>query len=149
MNFRCSSLFQHYLAFIFLSTACSAYAAEPQWVQVQSSHFSVISDAGEKRGRDVAVRFEQMRAVFATLMVKANANLPVPLEIVAFRNSRELRQVAPLWQGKPVQVAGLFQGGEERCFIMLDMSVENPWAEVLSGTTHFSYFCRGADTFPA
>jgi len=79
----------------------------------------VISDAGEKRGRDVAVRFEQMRAVFATLMVKANANLPVPLEIVAFRNSRELRQVAPLWQGKPVQVAGLFQGGEERCFIML------------------------------
>src|SRR5260221_5656635 len=116
--------------FAFVSTlamVAPALAAEPQWIEIQSPHFSVITDAGEKRGREVAMRFEQMRAVFGTLMTKVKVSIPVPLQIVAFRNSKELRQVAPLWHGKPTQLAGLFQGGEDRSFIMLDLSVENPW----------------------
>jgi len=67
------------------------------------------------------------RPVFGALMTKANVNLPIPLQIVAFRNTKELGQFAPLWNGKPVQLAGLFQSGEDRSFIMLDMSTENPW----------------------
>jgi hypothetical protein len=107
--------------------ACSfsaVFAGEPQWVEVRSPNFSVITDAGEKHGREVALRFEQMRSVFGTLMTRAKVNLPVPLQIMAFRNTKEMRQVAPIWNGKPTQVAGLFQSGEDRSFIMLDMSVE-------------------------
>ena len=104
-----------------------AYAGEPQWIEVHSPNFSVITDAGEKRGREAAMRFEQMRVVFGQLLTKPKTTLPVPLQIVAFRNSKELRQFAPLWHGKPVEVAGLFQPGQDRSFIMLDMSVENPW----------------------
>ncbi|MGB9083959.1 MAG: hypothetical protein WCC46_04995, partial [Terriglobales bacterium] len=37
---------------------------EPKWVEVHSTHFTVLTDAGEKRGREVALRMEQMRAVF-------------------------------------------------------------------------------------
>jgi len=103
---------------------------------VRSPNFSVITDAGEKRGREVALRFEQMRSVFGTLMTKAKVNLPVPLQIVAFRNTKEMRQVAPLWNGKPTQVAGLFQRGEDRSFIMLDMSVENPYPVVFHEYAH-------------
>ena len=119
-----------------LGFAPHAGAAEAQWIEVQSPHFSVATDAGEKRGREVAMRFEQMRAVFSTLMTKVNVNIPVPLQIVAFRNTKELRQVAPLWNGKPVQVAGLFQGGEDRSFIMLDMSVDSPWTVVFHEYAH-------------
>ncbi len=119
-----------------LSAVLPASASEPQWLEIHSPHFSVITDAGEKRGREVAMRFEQMRAVFGALMVKANVNIPVPLQIVAFRNTKELRQVAPLWHGKPIQLAGLFQGGEDRSFIMLDMSVENPWTVVFHEYAH-------------
>src|SRR5712691_8484471 len=119
-----------------LSAALPVYASEAQWVEIQSPHFSVITDAGEKRGREVAMRFEQMRAVFGALMVKANVNIPVPLQIVAFRNTKELRQIAPLWHGKPIQLAGLFQSGEDRSFIMLDMSVENPWTVVFHEYAH-------------
>src|SRR3984893_15034759 len=111
-------------------------AGEPQWVEVRSPNFSVVTDAGEKRGREVAMRFEQMRGVFGALLTKANVNLPVPLQIVAFRNTREMRQVAPLFKGKPTQVAGLFQGGTDRSFIMLDMSVENHWAVVFHEYAH-------------
>ena len=86
------------------------FAGESQWVEVRSPHFSVVTDGGEKRGREVAIRFEQMRAVFGALMSKGKVNLAGPLQIVAFRNTKELRQFAPLWNGKPTQVAGLFQG---------------------------------------
>jgi Flp pilus assembly protein TadD len=114
----------------------AVFAGEPQWVEVRSPNFSVVTDAGEKRGREVAMRFEQMRAVFGALMTKANVNLPIPLQIVAFRNTKEMRQVAPLFNGKPTQVAGLFQSGSDRSFIMLDMSVENPWTVVFHEYAH-------------
>ena len=113
-----------------------SFAGDPQWVEVKSPNFSVITDAGDKRGRDVALHFEQMRSVFGTLMTKANVNLSVPLQIVAFRSTKEIRQVAPLFNGKPVELAGLFQGGEDRSFIMLDMSVEKPWAVVFHEYAH-------------
>jgi Flp pilus assembly protein TadD len=127
------------LAFLLLIPSFNIFvviAGEPQWVEVRSPDFSVITDAGEKRGREVAMRFEQMRAVFGTLMTKANVSLPIPLQIVAFRNTKEMRQIAPLFNGKPTQLAGLFQGGSDRSFIMLDMSVENPWTVVFHEYAH-------------
>ncbi|HEX3739851.1 MAG TPA: tetratricopeptide repeat protein [Terriglobales bacterium] len=129
-----------YLA-VFLSLVSShrpsrVFASEPQWVEVRSPNFSVITDAGEKRGREVALRFEQMRAAFGTLMTKAKLNLPVPLQIVAFRSTKEIRQVAPIFHSKATQVAGLFQGGTDRSFIMVDMSVENPWTTVFHEYAH-------------
>jgi tetratricopeptide (TPR) repeat protein len=123
------------LALVFASGP-AVFAGEPQWVEVRSPNFSVVTDAGEKRGREVAMRFEQMRAVFGALMTKANVNLPIPLQIVAFRNTKEMRQVAPLFNGKPTQVAGLFQSASDRSFIMLDMSVENPWSVVFHEYAH-------------
>ena len=113
-----------------------AFPGEAQWVEIKSPHFSVVTDAGEKRGRDVAVRFEQMRFVFGSLMTKAKVNTPIPLEIIAFRNSKELRQFAPIWQGKPTELGGLFLGGNDRCFILLDMSAENPWQVVFHEYAH-------------
>jgi hypothetical protein len=81
-----------------LSAVTIASASDPQWIEIQSPHFSVVTDAGERRGRETAMRFEQMRAVFGALMTKANVNLPIPLQIVAFRNTNELGQFAPLWK---------------------------------------------------
>ena len=142
MSIRCkrfrSALFC-LLAVSLAVTFCGApvaFAGEPQWVEVRSPNFSVVTDAGEKRGREVAMRFEQMRAVFGALLTRVNVNIPIPLQIVAFRNTKELRQVAPLFHGKPTQLAGLFQGGSDRSFIMLDMSVENPWVVVFHEYAH-------------
>src|SRR5512146_2944868 len=94
-----------------LTLAPLSLAANPTWVEVRSPHFSVLTDAGEKRGREVADRFEQMRFAFGVIFQRITVNLPVPLQIVAFRNNRELERYAPLWNGKPVQLAGFYQGG--------------------------------------
>src|SRR5581483_4450813 len=44
------------LAFLPLSSRAE------QWTEVRSPNFVVATDAGEKRGRDAAFRFEQIRA---------------------------------------------------------------------------------------
>jgi len=119
-----------------LAVVGSGWAGDAQWVEIKSPHFSVVTDAGEKRGREVAVRFEQMRAVFGTLLVKTNVNLPVPLQIVAFRNTKEMRQFAPLFRGKPTEVAGLFEYSDDRSFILLDMSTVDPWQTVFHEYAH-------------
>jgi hypothetical protein len=36
----------------------SAAGSEPAWVEIRSPHFSVVTDAGEKRGRDAAFRLQ-------------------------------------------------------------------------------------------
>jgi tetratricopeptide (TPR) repeat protein len=128
--------FVRLLAASLLAALCLAHASEPQWVEVRSQNFIVITDAGDKRGRDAALRFEQMRAAFGSLLTKAHVNLSVPLQIVAFRNSKEMRQFAPLFNGKPTEMAGLFMGGQDRTFILLDMSVENPWTVVFHEYAH-------------
>ena len=121
---------------LFLGLSARAFGSDAPWVEIHSPHFSVATDAGEKRGRDVAVRFEQMRAVFGVSFPGVKVNTPVPLQIIAFRNTKELRQVSPMFHGKPTQLSGLFQSGQDRCFIMLDMSVENPWQVVFHEYAH-------------
>jgi Flp pilus assembly protein TadD len=112
-----------------------ARAAE-QWIEVRSPHFSVVTDAGERRGREVALRFEQMRAVFGTLILRSKVSLPVPLQIVAFKNSGGLRPYVPLWKGRPVELAGFYQPGEDRSFIAVDLSANEGFRIVFHEYAH-------------
>src|SRR5436305_7350151 len=126
---------------------CSASLsfADQQWVEVTSPHFSLLTDAGEKRGRDVLILFEQMRTAYGLLFHKVNVNSPVKLQIVAYRNSKELRQVAPLFEGKPITLSGYFLGtgahgmsanGEDRQYIALDLSADGNWGTVFHEYAH-------------
>ena len=57
----------------------SAWAKdESKWIEVHTTDFSVMTDAGEKRGREVALRMEQMRAVFGQLISKTNSKCRCP-----------------------------------------------------------------------
>jgi hypothetical protein len=109
----------------------SAPAAEPSpWLEIHSIHFTVITDAGDKKGREVAVRFEQMRAVFATLLGKERLHQSVPLTILAFDNDKSYYQLAPLHQGQPIDVPGFFLPGDDQDFIVLNLSEEESWRAV-------------------
>jgi len=112
--------------------------ASDQWTEVKSLHFFVITDAGEKRGRDVALRFEQMRQVFGSLVLRGEVKTSRPVQILAFKNSKEMRQVSPLYKGKPVEVAGLYQKGQSEDYIALDLSTEGDyrWQTVFHEYAH-------------
>src|ERR1700730_2027360 len=114
-----------------------ARAADPSpWLEIHSAHFTVITDAGEKKGKEVALRFEQMRAVFAILLSKDRLNEPVPLTIVAFKNDKDYYQSAPLRQGQPIDVPGFFLPGEDQNFIVLNLFEEESWRAVAHDFTH-------------
>ena len=96
-------------------------ANEPPALQVNSTHFTVITDAGEKKGRELAFRFEQMRSVFAGLLGKDRLNQSVPLTILALKNDKAYYQVAPLKNGQPIDVSGFFVGGEDQEPLEIDL----------------------------
>jgi len=125
------------LAAILLSILpTSAPAAEPLWLEIHSAHFTVITDAGEKKGKEVALRFEQMRSVFATLLMKDRLNLPVPLTILAFKNDKNFYQAAPLQAGQPITVPGFFVPGDDQNFIVLNLFEEESWRAVAHSFAH-------------
>src|SRR6201997_4931367 len=106
------------------------------WLEIHSAHFTVITDAGEKKGKEVALRFEQMRAVFGTLLMKERINQPVPLTIIAFKNDKTYYQSAPLRQGQPIAVPGFFLPGEDRNYIVLNLFEEESWRAVAHEFAH-------------
>lgn len=120
---------------VLLSTSAPAAERTP-WLEIHSAHFTVITDAGEKKGREVALRFEQMRAVFATLLTKEHLNQPVPLTILAFKNDKSYYQLAPLRQGQPLDVPGFFLPGEDQYFIVLNLFEEESWRAVAHDFAH-------------
>jgi tetratricopeptide (TPR) repeat protein len=106
--------------------------AEPHWIRVSSSHFSVLTDGGENKGREVAVRLEQMRTVFAQLLMKTRVNLPEPLDVIAFKTDKEYAQIAPLHDGQPISEPAFFLPGEDRNYIVLNLFEDDSWR----GVTH-------------
>ena len=132
------------LLFIALFISILPFAhADQAWVEVRSPHFNVITDAGDKRGREIAMRFEQMRTAFGMIFSKVNVSA-APLEIVAFRDTRGLRHFAPLYDGKPIAISGLFladgrgekNNPEDRQFITFDISAEDNWTLVSHEYAH-------------
>src|SRR5271155_4737528 len=116
--------------------SASAHGAEQSpWLEIHSTHFTVITDAGEKKGREVALRFEQMRTVFATMLGKERLNQSVPLTILAFKDDKLYYQLAPLRLGQdgkaqPIDVPGFFLPGEDQDFIVLNLFEDEPWRAV-------------------
>jgi tetratricopeptide (TPR) repeat protein len=119
-----------------LCFSLTSSAAEPPWLEIHSTHFTVITDAGEKKGREVALRFEQMRAVFKDLLMKDRLNDSVPLTILAFKNDKSYYQSAPLRQGQPIAVPGFFVPGEDQNFIVLNLFEEESWRAVAHAFAH-------------
>lgn len=130
-------------ATLFCIVLCTpALAVEPPWIEIDSAHFTVITDAGERKGREVAFRFEQMRAVFSDLLSKNHLNQPVPLTILALKNDKSYYQVAPLVhtsgnaQGQPINAPGFFLPGEDQDFIVLNLFEQESWRAVAHDLAH-------------
>jgi tetratricopeptide (TPR) repeat protein len=115
---------------------CILRAAEPQWQEFRSTHFTVVTDAGEKKGREVVLRFEQMRAVFEQLLARKKVKMPVPLTIFALKDDKRFYQVAPLHNGQPISAPGFFVPGEDHQFIVLNAFEEEPWRAVTHEFAH-------------
>ena len=123
------------MAMVFPALALPGALPDEQWIEVQSSHFTVLTDTGEKPGRDLGRQFEQMRSVFAQLFSR-QIKQSVPLQIIALKNSRQISEYAPLYQGRPVKTVGFYLRSQDRDYIVLDMDAPNRWETVFHEYAH-------------
>ena len=107
---------------------------EPKWIEVHTAHFSVITDAGEKRGREVALRMEQMRAVFGQLLLKKKVTMSVPITVISLKSDKQYGKVAP---AKQSMAGGFYVPGPDRVYIVLNLFETDPWRAVAHPLAHY------------
>ena len=107
---------------------------EPKWIEVHTAHFSVITDAGDKRGREVALRMEQMRSVFGQLLLKAKLTMPVPITVISLKSDKQYGTVAP---AKQSMAGGFYVPGPDRVYIVLNLFETDPWRAVAHPLAHY------------
>ena len=86
--------------------------AAETWTRVQSSHFELFTTAGEKRGREAILYFEQVRSFFLTIL-KGSAT-PLPVRIIGFSSEKEYRLYRP-----SEFAAAYYLGGHDRDYIVM------------------------------
>ena len=107
---------------------------EPKWIEVHTAHFSVITDAGEKRGREVALRMEQMRAIFGRLLLKKKLTMSVPITVISLKSDKQYGTVAP---AKQSMAGGFYVPGPDRVYIVLNLFETDPWRAVAHPLAHY------------
>ena len=120
--------------FLLLVAGVAHSFAEKPWIEVRTTHFSVVSDVGEKRASEIARRCEQLRAAFSILMNRATTNDPAPLLIFAVNGEKEVAELA----GEKIRNsthAGLFVSRADKNFVLIDAS-DDPWAATFHEYAH-------------
>ncbi len=107
---------------------------EPKWIEVHTSHFSVMTDAGEKRGREVALRMEQMRSIFGQLLLKDKLKMPVPITVIALKSDKQYGLVAPTKQN---MAGGFYVPGYDRIYIVVNLFNDQPWRSIAHALGHY------------
>jgi tetratricopeptide (TPR) repeat protein len=101
--------------------AADAAAGAAPWVEVKTPSFTVVSDAGEKEARRIALHFEQMRALLKELWPWARFDPSRPITILAARDEDSFRQLLPAyWEQKGrARPDGLFTRRPDRNWVAL------------------------------
>src|SRR6187401_155 len=101
-----------------LAAVESAEAAK--WSRVRSAHFVFVGDASERDLRRTAERLEQFRDVMTRALPRAASQSPVPTVVMVFKNDESLTPYKPLFEGRPIELAGYFQAGQDVNFIVVN-----------------------------
>ena len=121
-----------------------AMASPEQWVEVRTTHVTVLSDAGEKQARHIADQFERMRWMFQVLFSKGDADSSTPLVVLAVKNTKGFQTLEPsayLAKGQ-LNLGGYFLKTQDRNYILLRLDAEqeeHPYAAVYHEYTHLQF----------
>ncbi len=123
---------------VWLASAHPALAADqPQWVRISSDHFIVLTDAGEKKGHEIAARFEQMRAMYGALMGQHKLRMSEPLEIIAIHSDNDYSKIAPMRGEQPISDPAFILPGDDRIFIVLNLFQPDSWRGAEHQIAHY------------
>src|SRR5207249_11957181 len=83
-----ASSIERFAAAVLASVLTASVAtAAVQWLKLTSSHFELYTTAGEKKGREAILFYEQVRDFFARARANAKPVTDAPVRIIAFRSA--------------------------------------------------------------
>ncbi len=116
------------LACLIIASAGAVTAAkENPWVEIRSPHFTVYSDAGEKKARRITHEFEKFHTVIRKFIPSINDRSGIQTIVLAARDERTLRSLLPQFYEKSNQAhpSGIFVGGAEKNYVALRLDMDD------------------------
>ncbi|MEM7048850.1 MAG: tetratricopeptide repeat protein [Acidobacteriota bacterium] len=117
------------------------------WSEVSSSDFALLTNASPERGRDLLLRLERFRSLFARLSPDLELDSAVPLRILAFRDAEAYAPYKNGSDGGGLRIMGQFIRSRDGAFITLDADPGRRGA--LSAVYHEAVHDLVAHNFPA
>jgi tetratricopeptide (TPR) repeat protein len=115
-----------WLGFVLVFSSCPCLAEHRDtWTQIQSPHFTVLSNAGEREGRRVAVQFEEIRALFLHLYPTLRVDAGKPTIVFAIKNEDSLKLFIPSYgqNSKAMHLGGFYHPSYNENFAVIRTDV--------------------------
>ena len=104
--------------------AATAAGAQGTWIEVSSPHFTVVSNAGDGRSREIAWQFEQVRAAILAGWPWARVTLDRPVLVVAAKDESTMKSLMPQLRFEPgTTTTGVGERGTDRHYIVVRSDV--------------------------
>ncbi len=102
-----------------LALAPRPSSADPKWSRVDTPNFIVVGTQSEASLREIGKQFEGFREALTRLLSSAVTSTAVPTLVVAFPDDKTFQPFKPIYQGKAVDVGGLFVPRSHVNYILL------------------------------
>ena len=91
------------------------------WRSVRTNNLFVIGNADPDKLRQVAVWLEFFHSAFGRLLSRKVIDASVPTTVVVFRDDASFTPFKPLYKGRPANLAGFFQPGDDVNYIAMSL----------------------------
>jgi tetratricopeptide (TPR) repeat protein len=108
-----------------LAFVCTVTGAD-RWIRIQSKNFVLVGNASASQIRGVAENLELFRASYSKFFSVRDNPPSVATTVVVFKTNDSFRPFKPLYQGKPANLAGYYQSGEDMNVIALSADIQTP-----------------------
>lgn len=95
-------------------------AAGDDWIELRTPSFVTLTNAGERKGREIALGFERFRAAMQMLRPQAIQQAPVPTLILIFKSDDSFDPYKPVPEKGRGQLLGLFQQSQLGNYILIN-----------------------------
>lgn len=115
------SFIRLFLLVLLTIPAPAAAQTRDTWRSVRTNNLFVIGNADPEKLRQVAVWLEFFHSAFGRLVSHNVLDASVPTTVVVFRDDASFVPFKPLYQGRPANLAGFFQPGEDVNYIAMSL----------------------------
>ena len=110
---------------IMAASVLASAGNKPNWIELRSPHFIVVTNAGEGKARQTVHQFEMIRAVFRSYFGLKQESGEQPVMLLAAKDENTMKSLLPeFWsQRGAAHPAGIYLGGSDTDYIVIRLDV--------------------------